>query len=125
MTSNVVPLPVTWRTAGASSGQSRGFVGVFATADGERVMVAVLEQRQFADLARTVGLTSTFAFLERVLHADFSHAEDLCTHRHAIATVLTAWFGRHTVAELSTAFAGTSVPWRRCPASPADHPSRH
>jgi crotonobetainyl-CoA:carnitine CoA-transferase CaiB-like acyl-CoA transferase len=102
---------------------SRGFASVFATADGERVMVAALDQRQFADLATTARLTSTLAFLERVLQADFSHDQDLYIHRHAIATMLTAWFGRHTVMELTTAFAGTSVPWRLCPTSPADrHP---
>jgi crotonobetainyl-CoA:carnitine CoA-transferase CaiB-like acyl-CoA transferase len=115
MTSNVVPLPVTRHTAETSRRLSRGFADVFTTADGERVMVAVLDQRQFADFARTARLTSAFTFLERVLHADFSHAQDLYIHRHAITTVLTAWFGRHTVAELSTAFSGTSVPWRLCP----------
>jgi 2-methylfumaryl-CoA isomerase len=115
MTGNVVPLPVTRHSAEASRRLSRGFAEVFATADDEHVMVAVLDEWQFADLARTARLTSTFTFLERVLHADFSRAQDLYLHRHAIATVLTAWFGRHTVAELSTAFAGTSVPWRLCP----------
>ena len=90
MTSSVVPLPMMQHTANASGRLSRGFASVFATADGERVMVAALDQRQFADLAMTAGLTST----------------------------LTSWFGRHTVTELATAFTGTSVPWRLCPTSP-------
>jgi crotonobetainyl-CoA:carnitine CoA-transferase CaiB-like acyl-CoA transferase len=118
------PMTSKAHTGQASSRLSRGFASVFATADGERVMVAALDQRQFADLAKTARLTSTLAFLERVLQADFSHDQDLYIHRHAIATMLTAWFGRHTVTELATAFAGTSVPWRLCPTSPGDrHPS--
>ena len=48
-----------------------GFARDFATADGERVMVAAITRQQFADLART------FAFLERVLYADFSTCSDL------------------------------------------------
>jgi hypothetical protein len=53
-----------------------GFARDFATADGERVMVAALTRQQFADLGRTTRLTRTFASLERVLHADFSAADE-------------------------------------------------
>ena len=58
-----------------------GFARDFATADGERVMVAALTRQQFADLARTTRLARTFAFLERVLHADFSGTDDLYAPR--------------------------------------------
>jgi 2-methylfumaryl-CoA isomerase len=51
------------------------------------------------------------AFLERLLQADFRDGQDLYTHRDTIAVMLTAWFARHTVAELTAAFAGTSVSW--------------
>ena len=88
-----------------------GFARDFATANGQRVMVAALTHQQFADLAKTTRLVSTFAFLERLLHADFSTHGDLYTHRAAIATLLAPWFARRTVAELAAAFAGTSVPW--------------
>lgn len=111
MTSNAAPLLATEDTAYAINRPSRGFARDFATADGERVMVAALNQRQFADLAKTARLTSTFAFLERLLHADFSDCQDLYTHRDTIAAMLAAWFARRTLAELATAFAGTSVPW--------------
>ena len=90
-----------------------GFARDFATADGERVMVAALTRQQFADLAKTSGLARTFAFLERVLRADFSTCGDLFTHRAAIATLLAPWFSRRTVADLAAAFAGTSVLWAR------------
>ena len=88
-----------------------GLARDFATADGERVRVEALTRRQFADLAKTTRLATTFAFLERVLDADFSVCSDLYTHRVVIATLIAPWFARHTVAELAAAFAGTSVQW--------------
>jgi 2-methylfumaryl-CoA isomerase len=90
-----------------------GFARDFATADGERVMVAALTRQQFVDLARTTRLFRTFAFLERLLPADFSTCGDLYTHRAAIAALLAPWFSGRTVADLAAAFAGTSVPWAR------------
>jgi len=90
-----------------------GFTRDFATADGERVMVAALTRQQFVDLARTTRLGRTFAFLERLLRADFSTCGDLYTHRATIAALLAPWFSRRTVADLAAAFAGTSVPWAR------------
>jgi hypothetical protein len=88
-----------------------GFTRDFATADRERVMVAALTRRQFADLAQTTRRARTFAFLERLLDADFSACGDLYTHRAAIAVLLAPWFARRTVADVAAAFAGTSVPW--------------
>jgi 2-methylfumaryl-CoA isomerase len=90
-----------------------GFARDFALADGERVMVAALTRQQFVDLARTTRLGRTFAFLERLLPADFSSGGDLYTHRATIAALLAPWFSRRTVADLAAAFAGTSVPWAR------------
>jgi hypothetical protein len=58
-----------------------GFARDFGTADGERVMVTAITRQQFADLARATRLARTFAFLERVLYADFSTCSDLYTHR--------------------------------------------
>jgi hypothetical protein len=86
-----------------------GFGRDFATADGERVRVEALTREQFADLAKTTRLARTFAFLERVLDADFSARGGLYTHRAAIGALLAPWFARYTVPELAVAFAGTSV----------------
>ena len=36
---------------------------------------------------------------------------DLYAHRVTIAKLLAPWFARRTVADLATAFAGTSVAW--------------
>jgi WhiB family transcriptional regulator, redox-sensing transcriptional regulator len=92
-------------------GMPGGFARDFATADGERVRVAALTPRQFADLSRATRLTTTFGFLERLLPADFSSRGDLYAHRVTIAKLLAPWFAGRTVADLATAFAGTSVAW--------------
>jgi len=94
-------------------GWQGGFSREFATADGQRVVVAALSRQQFADLAAATRLAGTFAFLERVLYADFSACGDLYAHRTTIATLLAPWFARRTVADLASAFTGTSVPWAR------------
>lgn len=92
-----------------------GFARDFPTADGGRVMVVAFTPQQFADLARTTGRAGTFAFLERVLYADFSATDDLRTHRGTIAALLAPWFARRTLDDLAIAFAGTSVSWARLP----------
>jgi WhiB family transcriptional regulator, redox-sensing transcriptional regulator len=86
-----------------------GFARDFATADGERVRVEAFTREQFADLAKTTRLARTFAFLQRVLDADFCAHGGLYTHRVAIGALLAPWFARHTAPELAVAFAGTSV----------------
>ena len=73
--------------------------------------MAAVTPRQFADLTMVTRLTGTFSFLERLLAADFSSRGDLNAHRVTIARLLAPWFARQTVADLSTAFAGTSVVW--------------
>lgn len=78
-------------------------------------MVVAFSAQQFADLARTTGRAGTFAFLERVLYADFSATDDLQTHRGTIAALLAPWFARRTVGDLAAAFVGTSIPWARLP----------
>lgn len=97
--------------ASAPNDRRSGFARDFATADGARVMVAALTRQQFADLARATRLARTFAFLERLLRADFSTCGDLYTHRVAIAALLAPWFSGHTMADLAVAFTGTSVSW--------------
>jgi WhiB family transcriptional regulator, redox-sensing transcriptional regulator len=92
-------------------GTDGGFARDFATADGERVLVAALTPRQFADLSRATRLTTTFGFLERLLPADFSSRGDLYAYRVTIAKLLAPWFAGRTVADLATAFAETSVAW--------------
>jgi hypothetical protein len=44
------------------------------------------------------------AFLERLVHADFSTCGKLCTHRNTIAALLALWFYQRTVADLAAAF---------------------
>ena len=69
-----------------------GFSREFATADGEWVVVMATDQTQFTDLAATTSLGRTFAFLGRMLKADFSAGDDLYAYRKTIAALLTPWF---------------------------------
>jgi len=88
-----------------------GFARDFATADGERVMVATVTGRQFADLAAATGLAGTFAELERLLGADFGVDGDRYQHREVIASLLTPWFAARRLDEVASGLAGRSVLW--------------
>jgi 2-methylfumaryl-CoA isomerase len=90
-----------------------GFARDFATADGERVMVATITGRHFADLAEATGLAGTFAELERLLGADFAADGDRYAHREVIASLLAPWFAARTVADVDRALDGRSVLWSR------------
>ena len=90
-----------------------GFARDFATGDGERVMVATVSGRHFADLAAATGLTGPLAELERLLGADFAADGDRYAHREVIAALLAPWFASRTVAEIGQALDGTSVLWSR------------
>jgi 2-methylfumaryl-CoA isomerase len=90
-----------------------GFARDFAVAGGERVMVATVTARQFADLVTATGLTVTFAELERLLGADFADDGDRYAHREVIAALLAPWFASRTIDDLGTDLGGTSVLWSR------------
>jgi 2-methylfumaryl-CoA isomerase len=90
-----------------------GFARDFATSDGERIMVATITGRHFADLATATGLAATFAELERLLGADFATDGDRYAHREVIASLLAPWFAGRTVADIGRDLAGTSVLWSR------------
>lgn len=111
MTSRAESLAAGRHEAGSGRRLQYVFARDFTTADGHRIMVAALTPRQFADLATMARLGRTFAFLERLLPADFSTRRDLYTHRATLASLFAPWFARRTVADLAAAFAGTSVPW--------------
>lgn len=121
MISNVTPLGAAADVTQAIAGQLRfihpagvhddktgsyprgGFARDFATADGERVRVEAFTRQQFADLGKTTRLARTFAFLERVLGADFCACGGLYTQGVIITALRAPWFARHTVAELAAA----------------------
>jgi 2-methylfumaryl-CoA isomerase len=90
-----------------------GFARDFITDDGDSVMICLLTARHFRDLAAATGLTQTFAELARATGADFTSDSGRYEHREVIAALLTPWFARHTVKEVSDAFEGTSVLWER------------
>ncbi len=76
-------------------------------------MVVTLTARHFADLARVTGLTETLPRSEELLGADFAQDGDRYAHREVIAALLVPWFARHTIDEITDAFAPTTVLWDR------------
>ena len=90
-----------------------GFARDFITDDGDSVIICLLTARHFRDLAAATGLTQTFAELAKALEADFTTDAGRYEHREVIAALLSPWFARHTVKEISDAFEGTSVLWER------------
>ncbi|MGH3381813.1 MAG: CoA transferase [Actinoallomurus sp.] len=89
------------------------FARDFTCAGGERVMVVALTPRHWRDLVTVTGTTAPVAALEEGLGADFSAEADRYTYREALAALLGRWFGAHTVGEVTTALAATSVLWER------------
>jgi 2-methylfumaryl-CoA isomerase len=90
-----------------------GFARDFATADGERVMVATITGRHFADLATATGMAGRFAELELLLGADFGADGDRYAHREVIASLLAPWFADRDLADIGRQLDGTSVLWSR------------
>jgi 2-methylfumaryl-CoA isomerase len=90
-----------------------GFARDFATADGERVMIATVTGRHFADLVTATGMAGTFTELERLLGADFATDGDRYEHREVIASLLAPWFASHDLPGIERQLAGTSVLWSR------------
>ena len=88
-----------------------GFARDFATADGERVMVAAMTRRHFADLGAATGLSPAFGELEKLLGADFGRDADRYRHREVIAALLEPWFAARDVAAVRADLDETSVLW--------------
>lgn len=83
----------------------------FATADGRRVMVAAISDRQWAALCRATGLADRMVHVERAMAVDLGDEAGRYHARDAIAAVLAPWFAARTLAGIAAAFAGTGVLW--------------
>lgn len=85
----------------------------FITADGVRLMLVVLTQRQWSDLLSMTGLGRVVAELEQTLRADFTDEGDRYRHRSALFGLLDSWFARHSWDEVLRGLGGTRVLWSR------------
>lgn len=83
----------------------------FATADGRRVMLAAISNRQWRAIGKATGLAVQLAMLGPAMQADLDTEGGRFHARHAIAAVLEPWFAARTLAEIAATFGGAGVLW--------------
>lgn len=102
------------------NGVSRGPIGNhlygafgrdFATADGRRVMLVAISNRQWRAIGTATGLADKLAMIGKLMDADMATEGGRYAARHAIAAVLEPWFAARTLAQVRVAFDGAGVLW--------------
>jgi 2-methylfumaryl-CoA isomerase len=83
----------------------------FATADGRRIMLCAISNRQWRAIGSATGLTERIAMIGPMMEVDLNDEGGRFEARHAIAAVLEPWFARRTLAEIGAAFEGSGVLW--------------
>lgn len=83
----------------------------FATADGRRVMVVAISDRQWRAVGTATGLAERLAMIGPLMDVDLSDEGGRFQARDAIAAVLAPWFAARTLDEVRQAFQGTGVLW--------------
>ncbi|MBP2315381.1 CoA transferase [Azospirillum soli] len=83
----------------------------FATADGRRVMVVAISNRQWKALGKATGLTDRLAMIGPLMDVDMDDEGGRFLARDAISAVLAPWFVARTLSEVEGAFAGAGVLW--------------
>ncbi len=83
----------------------------FATADGRRIMLTAISNRQWRAIGTATGLTDRIAMIGPMMQVDLNDEGGRFEARHAIAAVLEPWFARRTLAEIAAAFEGKGVLW--------------
>lgn len=89
-----------------------GSFGVdFGTADGERVMVVALTEKQWHALCLVTGTADVFSALEKALSADLDDEAERYRLRETIAAILRPWFSARTLAEVAAELDTAHVLW--------------
>ncbi|TCP42912.1 2-methylfumaryl-CoA isomerase [Rhodovulum marinum] len=83
----------------------------FLCADGERVMVIGLTERQWHNLVKVTGTAEAMAALEAELGVSLAEEGQRWLHRARISAVLAPWFAARRVAEFADAFEAAGVTW--------------
>jgi 2-methylfumaryl-CoA isomerase len=83
----------------------------FATADGRRLMLAAISNRQWRAIGKATGLAERIAMIGPMMQVDLDDEGGRFAARHVISAVLEPWFARHTLAEIRAMFAGSGVLW--------------
>lgn len=88
-----------------------GYGQDFICADGKRVMVIGLTERQWAGLVKATGSGPAIAALEAQLGESLVHEGARFRHRAAITQVLAPFFARHRVEDFARDFDKSGVTW--------------
>jgi 2-methylfumaryl-CoA isomerase len=83
----------------------------FATADGRRVMIVALTQRQWHSLVEVTGLGEAFDTLGRVMGVDLNDEGGRFVARELIGATLRSWVLERTLPELQKLFDEAGVLW--------------
>jgi 2-methylfumaryl-CoA isomerase len=85
----------------------------FATADGERLMVVALTERQWRAVVEACGLDAQISAVEAELGLDFRKEGDRFRARDRLNPPVAAWIGRRAYAEVAAVFAARGVLFER------------
>ena len=83
----------------------------FETADGRRVMIVAISNRQWRAIGAVTGLAERLAMIGPMLDVNLDEEGGRYEARHAIAAVLAPWFARHPLAEIARLFEGSGILW--------------
>jgi 2-methylfumaryl-CoA isomerase len=83
----------------------------FATADGRRIMLTAISNRQWRAIGKATGLTERIAMIGPMMQVDLDDEGGRFEARHAIAALLEPWFARRTLAEITAVFEGSGILW--------------
>lgn len=83
----------------------------FVCADGRRVMVIGLTERQWRGLVKATGTQSAMEDLANRLGTNLADEGARWRHRHAITEVLQPWFAARSVSDFADAFNADGLTW--------------
>jgi len=83
----------------------------FPTADGRRVMLVAISNRQWRAIGKVTGLAERLAMIGPMLDVDLGDEGGRFAARHAIAAVLAPWFAARPLAEVARLFEGSGILW--------------
>lgn len=83
----------------------------FVCADGRRVMIIGLTERQWRGLLKVTALQQAISDLEMRLACDLGDEGNRWRHRHAISDIFAPWFAQRSVDDFAAAFDSAGVTW--------------
>jgi 2-methylfumaryl-CoA isomerase len=83
----------------------------FLCADGQRVMVIGLTDRQWRGLVKVLGMVDAIAALQARLGTDLAQEGNRWHARAAITALFAPWFATRTVADIAPLFDAASLTW--------------